>query len=195
MSRARAGEVEAFDALCRMHGDRLLRQATLWAGEPGLAEELVQETLIAAWRCLDRYHGGCRLFTWLCAILIRRHRMARRREWAARIFGRRRGSEVSAATGDSSGSGVEVEATEPVDPAVRPDHRLEIAERAEAVRASLDRLPAKLREVVVLRFYAEDSLEGIAAALGCPVGTVKSRLFHGLEALRRMRALAGERKS
>jgi len=73
--------------------------------------------------------------------------------------------------------------------------RLEAAERAAAIRTSLDRLPAKLREVIVLRFYADDSLEGIAAALGCPVGTVKSRLFHGLESLRRMKAIAGERKS
>ena len=62
------------------------------------------------------------------------------------------------------------------------------------VLRSLEQLPAKQREVVYLRFYAEDSLEGIAAALGCPVGTVKSRLFHGLEGLRRMKAILEERK-
>lgn len=195
VDRARAGDPAAFDVLCRRHGDRLLRQATLWCGDAGTAQDLVQETLIAAWRCLARYQGGCRFFTWLCAILIRRHRMARRREWAARILGRRLGSVLGVAGPEPAGVEVDEEAGGPVDPAIRPDHRLEAAERAAAVRAGLDRLPAKLREVVVLRFYAGDSLEGIAAALGCPVGTVKSRLFHGLEALRRMKALAGERMS
>src|SRR5439155_12223354 len=42
-------------------------------------------------------------------------------------------------------------------------------------------LPAKHERVIYLRFYVDDSLEGIAAALGCSVGTVKSRLFHALE--------------
>jgi RNA polymerase sigma-70 factor (ECF subfamily) len=43
--------------------------------------------------------------------------------------------------------------------------------------------------VVYLRFYVDDSLEGIAAALGCAVGTVKSRLFHALEKLRGMKEI------
>jgi hypothetical protein len=43
--------------------------------------------------------------------------------------------------------------------------------------------------VIHLRFYVDDSLEGIAAALGCSVGTVKSRLFNALDKLRAMNAL------
>ena len=54
------------------------------------------------------------------------------------------------------------------------------------------RRPRKHQQVVYLRFYADDSLEGIAAALGCSVGTVKSRLFNALEKLRRMRELGEE---
>ena len=50
-------------------------------------------------------------------------------------------------------------------------------------------LPVKHQQVIFLRFYADDSLEGIAAALGCSVGTVKSRLFHALDKLREMNAL------
>ena len=53
----------------------------------------------------------------------------------------------------------------------------------------LDHLPHKQRQVVYLRFYLENSLEEIAAAVRCSVGTVKSRLFNGLENLRRMRRL------
>jgi len=50
-------------------------------------------------------------------------------------------------------------------------------------------LPAKHQQVIYLRFYADDSLEGIAAALGCSMGTVKSRLYHALDKLRGMNAL------
>jgi len=57
------------------------------------------------------------------------------------------------------------------------------------VRACIQTLPAKHQQVIYLRFYADDSLEGIAAVLGCSVGTVKSRLFHALEKLRAMNAL------
>jgi RNA polymerase sigma-70 factor (ECF subfamily) len=53
-------------------------------------------------------------------------------------------------------------------------------------------LPAKHQQVVYLRFYVDDSLEGIAAALGCPVGTVKSRLFHALDKLRGMSAMTAQ---
>ena len=43
--------------------------------------------------------------------------------------------------------------------------------------------------MIFLRFYVNESLDGIATALNCSVGTVKSRLFHGLEKLRKMKGL------
>src|ERR1035437_2666541 len=51
---------------------------------------------------------------------------------------------------------------------------------AEAVRKELHRLPALQREVIIMRFYGEMKLEEIATITGCPLGTVKSRLFKGL---------------
>jgi DNA-directed RNA polymerase specialized sigma24 family protein len=54
-------------------------------------------------------------------------------------------------------------------------------------------LPAKQQQVIHLRFYVDDSLGGIAAALGCSVGTVKSRLFNALDKLRGMNALGEQR--
>ena len=182
IGRARSGDCEAFDALCREHGDRLMRQAIGLCRDVGTAEDLVQETLIEAWRSLPRYHGGCRFFTWLCSILIHRHRNSLRKKWAlpfSFLFGGERDSAESFL------------ARIP-DPTPAPVTRSEQAEQAACVLRSLENLPAKQREVVYLRFYADDSLEGIANALGCPVGTVKSRLFQGLERLRKMKALAEE---
>jgi RNA polymerase sigma-70 factor (ECF subfamily) len=67
-----------------------------------------------------------------------------------------------------------------------------LCERRALVRRCVAALPARHQRVVYLRFYVEDSLQGIAAALGCSVGTVKSRLFHALGKLRAMKALKGQ---
>ena len=71
----------------------------------------------------------------------------------------------------------------------RPDEAAQRCERAVLVRQCVQALPPKHQQVIYLRFYVDDSIEGIAAALGCSEGTVKSRLFHALEKLRAMKVL------
>ena len=73
-----------------------------------------------------------------------------------------------------------------------PDQVAGIREQAALVWECIHALPAKHQQVLYLRFYVGDSLEGIAAALGCSQGTVKSRLFHGLEKLRKMNILVAQ---
>jgi RNA polymerase sigma-70 factor (ECF subfamily) len=177
LDQARAGDAEAFGEICRLHGTRLLRQAFLLCGDLTLAEDLAQDTLVEAWRCLHRYHGRCQLFTWLCAILLNRYRNVRRKNWFSTVA-----------------APAEWERDELGQPAVadhtaRPDEAVESSEQAALVWQCIKTLPAKHQQVIYLRFYVDDSLEGIAAALGCSVGTVKSRLFHALEKLRKMNAL------
>jgi RNA polymerase sigma-70 factor (ECF subfamily) len=75
------------------------------------------------------------------------------------------------------------------DDRARPDQAALMREEATLVWQCVQSLPLKHQQVIHLRFYADDSLEGIAAALGCSVGTVKSRLFHALEKLRAMKDL------
>ncbi|MGO9245049.1 MAG: RNA polymerase sigma factor, partial [Verrucomicrobiia bacterium] len=74
LDQARAGDDEAFGEICRIHGTRLLRQAVALCGNITLAEDLAQDTLVEAWKCLRRYNGRCQFFTWLCAILLNRYR-------------------------------------------------------------------------------------------------------------------------
>ena len=71
----------------------------------------------------------------------------------------------------------------------RPDQATELLERAAFLRECIRKLPEKQRDVVYLRFYVDHSLESIALALGCSLGTVKSRLFHALDRLRAMNEL------
>ena len=177
LDQARAGDAEAFGEICRVHGTRLLRQAFVLCGDQTLAEDLAQDTLVEAWKCLHRYHGRCQFFTWLCAILLNRYRNVRRKH---RLW------PVAALGGGEQARGAQPTVA---DHAAQPDDAVECREQAALLRQCIKTLPAKHQQVIYLRFYVDDSLDGIATALGCSVGTVKSRLFHALEKLRRMNAL------
>jgi len=174
---AQAGDAEAFGEICRVYETRLLRQALAICGNETLAEDLAQDTFVEAWRNLRQYKGRCQFFTWLCAILLNRYRNSRRAKQAI---------PFSAFEADPQ---CESRINQVADAQASPDEAAQLVEQAARVRQCLQALPIKHQQVVYLRFYVDDSLEGIAAALGCSVGTVKSRLFHALEKLRNMPAM------
>jgi RNA polymerase sigma-70 factor (ECF subfamily) len=160
LSRALAGELDAFCGLAREHEKRLYRQALGLCGDRHLAEDLAQETLLEAWKSLSRYDCSCRLSTWLYAILMHRHQK----------FLRKKGRSLSI---------LEQKAplTDPAEAASR-------TEEAERLRAAVEALPTAAREVIQLRFFADATLGEIAVALGIPQGTAKSRLHYALARLR-----------
>jgi RNA polymerase sigma-70 factor (ECF subfamily) len=180
LAQARAGDAEAFGEVCRVYETRLLRQAMALCAQASLAEDLAQDTLVEAWKCLRHYNGQCQFFTWLCAILLNRYRYTLRqrrpRPFSAFPEQDRRHFE------DSFG--------QLADPDSWPDEAAQRRERAALVWQCIQALPAKHQQVIYLRFYVDHSLGGIAAALGCSVGTVKSRLFHALDKLRGMGVLS-----
>jgi RNA polymerase sigma-70 factor (ECF subfamily) len=176
LEQARGGDADAFCELCRTLETRLLRQAMSLCGNAGLAEDLAQETLIEGWRCLRRYNGRCQFFTWMCAILLNRYRKMLRKE---------RSLSISTSTLQQN----DIENSAVADPEPLPDEVVQRREQAVLVHQCIRALPQKHQDVIYLRFYVDDSLQGVAAALGCSLGTVKSRLFHALEKLRGMNAL------
>jgi RNA polymerase sigma-70 factor (ECF subfamily) len=128
---------------------------------------------------LRRYNGRCQFFTWLCAILLNRYRNTLRE---------RRPLTLSALAGpdrDAFQQNLERLPDDEATPAQAAEHR----DQAALVLKCVSLLPTKHQQIIYLRFYVDDSLEGIAAALGCSLGTVKSRLFSALEKLRAMKAL------
>ena len=182
LDQARAGDAEAFGEICRVHGTRLLRQAVALCGNLTLAEDLAQDTLVEAWKCLHRYNGRCQFFTWLCAILLNRYRNALRKN-----------RPLPASTPGGRDQDEFEKQTNLTDHAALPDQAAELREQSVLVRQCIQALPAKHQQVIYLRFYVDDSLEGIAVALGCSVGTVKSRLFNALDKLRGMNAFSAQR--
>jgi RNA polymerase sigma-70 factor (ECF subfamily) len=179
LDRARAGDTEAFCDVCRTYETRLRRQAAALCGDAALAEDLAQDTLVEAWKCLRRYNGRCQFFTWLCAILLHRYR---------NTFRTRRPVPLSTLAGDDRNEFQNSLDTLAAQESL-PDQAAELRDRAAVVRTCIQALSRKHQQVIYLRFFVDDSLEEIAAALGCSVGTVKSRLFHALDKLRAMNAL------
>jgi RNA polymerase sigma-70 factor, ECF subfamily len=168
IGRAQAGDTTAFQRLVECHAARLWRCALAMSKDTHWSEDLAQETLIEAWRSLARFDGRCQFSTWLYGILRHRFLKGRRNQAAARL---------------STSNGV----LDKVPCASHtPDHCAETSEDADRIRQAVDSLSEEHRLVVELRFFAAATLDEIAAALGCPLGTVKSRLHHGLEKLRRM---------
>ena len=165
IGRAQAGEAIAFEQLASLHAARLWRCALALGKDSHWAEDLAQETLVEAWRSLGRFDGRCRFSTWLYGILRHRFLKGRRRQNAVRL-------SASDALGQEQCA------------ACSPDRSAETSEDARRVRQAVADLPEEHRLVVELRFFAGATLDEIAAALGCPLGTVKSRLHHALEKLR-----------
>ena len=178
VSLSQAGDGEAFCKLVEPYEDRLFRQAFLICRDVSRAEDLAQETMVAAWESIGRFDQSCRLFTWLYAIMIRRHRKQIRKL-------RRRPLLFSDLETLNSG-----EPYTPLDPGIddapNPDEAYLDSERAELLRGMIYKLPLNNREALLLRFYADASLEEIATVQKCSIGTIKSRLFYGLEKLRKM---------
>jgi RNA polymerase sigma-70 factor (ECF subfamily) len=183
LARALAGDAEAFGELCRAYETRLVRQAMTLCADAALAEELAQDTLVEAWKCLRRYNGRCQFFTWLCAILLNRYRNTVRQKRPL-LFS----ALIAQGDGESAGALNELRAGESL-----PDEAAQRQDEAALLQKCVTALPAKHQQVIHLRFYVDHSLEGISAALGCSVGTVKSRLFHALDKLRAMNALREQR--
>lgn len=162
--RAQYGEAAAFADVVRLHAEPLWRCARALCGDDHQAQDLAQETLFEAWRSLRRFDGRCRFSTWLYGIL--RHRFLKARRKTLPVIG---GEEQIMAR-----------------PARKPEPAVgaERADESRLVQAALADLPDEHRVVLEMRFFAGASLDEIAILLDCPLGTVKSRLHHGLNKLR-----------
>ena len=179
LAKAKAGDEEAFCELVKPLEERLFRQACVLTGDPSLAKELAQETLVAAWKSIHRFDGACQLFTWLYAIQIRLNRKRLRTLhrkplvfWGLFQWDRHH-PEASTENRDTHTN--------------TPASRAVESEEHRELRTLIETLSSKHREIILLRFYASASLDEIAHLTDSSLGTVKSRLHYALEKLRQKR--------
>jgi RNA polymerase sigma-70 factor (ECF subfamily) len=166
LRRIGQGEQSAMAAFYREHGRVVLAQVLLVTGERVLAEEIVQDTMLAVWRGAGSFRGESSVRSWVIAIA--------RRQTRDRLRGRRLRVVDDAYLADqpSSGPGPEVTALD----------RAELAE----VKGAIRELALPHREVLGLAFGSGLSLPEVAGVLDIPLGTVKSRLTSARTALGRI---------
>lgn len=154
--------------ISREHFARIHRAALMLTGNPWDADDLAQETFLVLARQSDRFAGRSRLYTWLYGILLNLERRERRR----------RGQRQTKLRVLWEGERPEARAAPPAETPI------EAAEWKRSLWSFVARLPDGQRQALVLRFSEQMSYDEIAETLGCPLGTVKSRIFNGLAALR-----------
>lgn len=196
----RPAAADAFSRLFERHASAVYSFLVRYTGDSALAEDLTQETFLAAFRNLDRLRpdgggraGGGRELTslrpWLMRVArnlaVSHYRRPSSRERPGLAEGERAAGDHGAGEPAAGGPGPgESAAADPEEAAVR-------RERAEAVRRAVAALPPRYREPVLL-FYAGDmTYAEIAAALGLPLGTVATRLRRALRLLARELRVSG----
>lgn len=161
VEQAKRGDREAFDELARLTGDRCMAIAFRILRDLDSADDAVQSALLTAWRELRTLRDPERFEPWLHRILTNacytEAKRRTRRSEAIRLL--------------------------PVGPVHGPDEYLHVELRDQLDRA-FRRLTVEQRAVLVFHHYLELPLPEIAARIGVPLGTVKSRLFHAKQALR-----------
>jgi RNA polymerase sigma-70 factor (ECF subfamily) len=179
VEQARAGDRAAFEALVRLKVDAVYGTALAILGHEADAQDAVQEAFVAAWRSLAGLRDADRFEAWFGRIVVNACRMSLRKRRGVREI------TVQSAHGDASGNVADLRERPSQD---RP--LADIAASADAFDRAFDRLTADERALLVLRHRDELPVADIAARLGIPAGTVKSRLFAARRALER--ALARE---
>jgi len=157
VERARAGDPSAFHELLDRHAGFLYSMAVPLVGNAADAEDVVQETLLGAYRGLRAFEGRASVRTWLAAILIRQAALRRRHER------KRMAASAQAATAVEGSRQAPSAAT-------AADARIDVT-------AAIQGLSRDHREVIVLRELHGMSYDEMAQALGVPRGTVESRLW------------------
>ena len=162
IARCQDGDRDAFRHVVERHRDVLYGTAILMTGNRAVAEEMVQEAFLSAWRGIGGFKRGQPLKPWLTRILVNGV-LAQKRKRAI--------PTVPIADSDEPGA-----------PSV--SDQMDASESRAVVRQALARLDPGQQQTVVLRYFSELTVPEIARSMGVKEGTVKSRLHRALGRIR-----------
>jgi RNA polymerase sigma-70 factor (ECF subfamily) len=167
----RRRDPDLLDWLIEQYQHRLYRYLLFLTGNTALAEDLFQETWIRVLERGHQYNAKSKFESWLFAIA---------RNLVIDVSRRKKIASLEELGDSESNQPFEL----PDEHSISPLQLLVSRESKEAVQLSLLKIPAYYREVLLLRFQEELSLEEISAVLATPISTVKSRLYRGLTVLK-----------
>jgi RNA polymerase sigma-70 factor, ECF subfamily len=173
VERAQRGDKGAFDLLVQKYQRKLGRLLSRMIRDQAEVEDVVQEAFIKAYRALPNFRGDSAFYTWLYRIGINTAKnylvaMGRRPQVSTEI-------EVEDAENFEDGQDLRTIDT--------PETELMTKQIAKTVNDTVAGLPEELRTAITLREIEGLSYEEIATLMGCPIGTVRSRIFRARETI------------
>jgi RNA polymerase sigma-70 factor (ECF subfamily) len=171
IGRIASGDRLAMQVLFARHHVRVFRFVLRLVRDESTAEDLISEVFLDVWRQADRFEGRSAVSTWLLAIARFKALSAMRRRPDEELD-----EEAAAAIEDPSDS---------------PDVTLEKKDKSALIRKCLEGLSAEHREIIDLVYYHEKSVEEVAAIVGIPENTVKTRMFYARKKLGELLKAAG----
>ncbi len=169
--RAKKGDYRAFDLLVLKYQSRIVSIAFKFVKEIHLAEDISQEAFIKAYRSIDSFREESAFYTWLYRITAN----------TAKNYlvskGRRKESSISEMSISENEDFYELPTND------SPEQILMAQSLKDTIYDALSNLPEDTRTALSLREFEGLNYEEIAEIMNCPVGTVRSRIFRGREAL------------
>ena len=172
VARVQQGDKRAFDLLVSRYQHRIIKLVSRFVRDRDDAMDVAQDTFIKAYRALGNFRGESAFYTWLYRIAIN---TAKNHLTAIA----RRPVEVNLT--DADGEEIPLEALQ--QETETPEKILLVAEIKKTIFATIDSLQEDLRTAIMLREIDGLSYEEIAAAMECPIGTVRSRIFRAREVI------------
>jgi RNA polymerase sigma-70 factor (ECF subfamily) len=178
VAQAQGGDEAAFEALVAQFSTRIYNYVARMVQDPTEAQDVAQETFVRAYQAIKNFRGASSFQTWLYRIAsnlaIDAARRRKRRQWDV----------VSLDEPVEGDEDSEMGRDFPDDKTRTPAEEAESAETRRQVWEAIGELSDKLRPVIILYDLQGLSYEEVAHVLGCPMGTVKSRLFNARSQLR-----------
>lgn len=172
VERVQKGDKAAFDVLVLRYQHKVLKLIMRYIRDAAEAEDVAQEAFIKAYRALPAFRGDSAFYTWLYRIAINTAKNAL-------VSSKRRPVDYDLDLQDPEQYDLHARLKD----AETPEGLLLTDEIRETVNSAIADLPEDLRTAIVLREIDGMSYEEIAAAMDCPVGTVRSRIFRAREAI------------
>jgi len=184
VDRVQNGDKRAFDLLVRKYQHKVIALVSRYVRSHAECEDIAQESFIRAWRALGSFRGDSAFYTWLYKIAVntaKNHLVA---------MGRRPPTDDVDAE-----DAVFMAGAERMQDSATPEREMMRQEIEQSVFSTVQALPEELRTAITLREVDGLSYDEIAEAMGCPIGTVRSRIFRAREAIdEKLRPLLSDRE-
>lgn len=186
VERAQRGDKHAFGLLVTKYQRKLARLLSRFIRDPAEVEDVTQEAFVKAYRALSSFRGDSAFYTWLYRIGIN----------TAKNYLVAQGRRAPTTTNLDNEEAENSEDGENLWEVTTPENQLMSKQIARTVNDTLQSLPDELRTAITLREIEGLSYEEIADVMGCPIGTVRSRIFRAREVIaEKLRPMLEPRKN